>query len=103
MQLAKQNDRLKEALVRLRDLTAENDQENKRNIAELEKELGLTSELQSDYDMALQQLQQAEALVENLKTQLDDAMGAEDMLEHLTERNLSLSEVRTASNKFQFL
>ena len=33
-------------------------------------------------------------MVENLKLQLDDAMGAEDMLEHLTERNLTLSEVR---------
>lgn len=32
-------------------------------------------------------------MVENLKLQLDDAMGAEDMLEHLTERNLTLSEV----------
>lgn len=31
-------------------------------------------------------------MVENLKIQLDDAMGAEDMLEHLTERNLTLSE-----------
>lgn len=40
----------------------------------------------------MEQLEAAEALVENLKLQLDDAMGAEDMLEHLTERNLSLSE-----------
>ena len=36
-------------------------------------------------------------MVENLKLQLDDAMGAEDMLEHLTERNLTLSEVRIST------
>ena len=35
----------------------------------------------------------AEALVEDLKIQLDDAMGAEDMLEELTERNLLLNDV----------
>ena len=30
--------------------------------------------------------------MENLKLQLEDAMGAEDMLQHITERNLTLSE-----------
>ena len=37
-------------------------------------------------------LERAEAQVEDLKGQLDDALGAEDLLEQLTERNLSLSE-----------
>ena len=46
-QLVKQNERLKEALVRLRDLTADNEQESRRRIHDLEKELDLTSELQS--------------------------------------------------------
>ena len=36
--------------------------------------------------------EQAEALAEELRSQLDDALGAEEMLEQLTERNLSLSE-----------
>lgn len=40
----------------------------------------------------MEQLEQVEGMAENLKLQLDDAMGAEDMLEHLTERNLTLSE-----------
>jgi len=39
----------------------------------------------------------AEAQVEDLKLQLDDALGAEDLLEQLTERNLTLSEVRITS------
>lgn len=38
-------------------------------------------------------LQNAEQQVEDLKMQLDDALGAEEMLVQLTERNLMLSEV----------
>ncbi len=37
-------------------------------------------------------LERSEAQIEDLKAQLDDALGAEDLLEQLTERNLSLSE-----------
>ena len=35
---------------------------------------------------------QSEALIEDLKQQLDTALSAEDLLEELTERNLALSE-----------
>ena len=38
-------------------------------------------------------LQNAEQQVEDLKLQLDDALGAEEVLVQLTERNLMLSEV----------
>ena len=37
----------------------------------------------------------AEAVIENLKQQLEDALGSEDLLEELTERNLDLTEVST--------
>jgi len=47
IQLRKQNERLKEALARLRDLTAENDTEHRRKLQDMEKELELTSDLQS--------------------------------------------------------
>lgn len=89
---------------RLRDLATESEHESRRRIAELEKELDLTAELQSpcrrkleltdtaSYETAGQRAEQAEALAEDLRTQLDDALGAEDMLEQLTERNLTLSE-----------
>ena len=104
-QLVKQNERLKEALVRLRDLTADNEQESRRRIHDLEKELDLTSELQcassstricltvaASYDAMTARVEQTEALSEELRLQLDDALGAEDMLEQLTERNLTLSD-----------
>ena len=43
-------------------------------------------------------LQNAEQQVEDLKLQLDDALGAEEMLVQLTERNLMLSEVLALAN-----
>jgi dynactin 1 len=44
------------------------------------------------FDEVTQQLEQSEALIEDLKQQLDTALSAEDLLEELTERNLSLTE-----------
>jgi len=43
-------------------------------------------------------LQNAEQQVEDLKLQLDDALGAEEMLVPLTERNLTPSEVLASAN-----
>jgi dynactin 1 len=47
----------------------------------------------AQYESSLIQLTNAETQVENLKEQLDDALGAEEMLVQLTERNLMLGEV----------
>lgn len=49
--------------------------------------------LLDEFDEAANRADVAEAQVEDLKLQLDDALGAEDMLEQLTDRNLTLSEV----------
>ncbi|SCV67323.1 BQ2448_5969 [Microbotryum intermedium] len=92
IQLEKQNLRLKDALLRLRDLTSENEAEHKRKIADLEAELDLTSDLQAEFENNLIELERAEAQVEELKIQLDDTLGAEDMLEQLTDKNLLLTE-----------
>ncbi|KAI5885462.1 uncharacterized protein SCHCODRAFT_02520680 [Schizophyllum commune H4-8] len=92
IQLEKQNERLKEALIRLRDVTQETDQEQRKRLAELEKDLAGFEELQTSYETTLIQLTNAEIQVEDLKMQLDDALGAEEMLVKLTERNLELGE-----------
>jgi dynactin 1 len=39
------------------------------------------------------QLEDAEEAIDDLKQQLDVALGAEDMLEQLTERTLTMGEV----------
>lgn len=50
--------------------------------------------MSAEYDSTLIKLSNAEKQVEELKAQLDDALGAEEMLVQLTERNLVLGEVR---------
>ncbi|KAH8094699.1 dynactin, partial [Cristinia sonorae] len=92
IQLEKQNERLKEALIRLRDVTQENDQEQRRRIAGMEKDITTVDELQAQYESTLIKLTNAEVQIDDLKAQLDDALGAEEMLVQLTERNLMLGE-----------
>ncbi|TCD64746.1 hypothetical protein EIP91_003668 [Steccherinum ochraceum] len=92
IQLEKQNERLKEALIRLRDVTQENDQETRRRMAEMEKDITSVDELQDSYESTLIKLTNAEVQIDDLKAQLDDALGAEEMLVQLTERNLMLGE-----------
>ncbi|KAI0829040.1 dynactin [Trametes gibbosa] len=92
IQLEKQNERLKEALIRLRDISQETDQEQRRRIAEMEKDVTGLDDLQAQYESTLIKLQNAEIQIEDLKMQLDDALGAEDLLVQLTERNLMLGE-----------
>ena len=48
----------------------------------------------ANYESTLIKLANAEVQVEDLKLQLDDALGAEEMLVQLTERNLMLGEVK---------
>ncbi|KAG7100040.1 hypothetical protein E1B28_001826 [Marasmius oreades] len=92
IQLEKQNERLKEALIKLRDMTQETDQDQRRRIAEMGRDMEGLDDLQSQYDSTLIKLANAETQVEDLKLQLDDALGAEDLLVQLTERNLMLGE-----------
>ncbi|KAG9126306.1 hypothetical protein FRC07_003961, partial [Ceratobasidium sp. 392] len=80
VQLEKHNERLKEALIKLRDLSHETDVEQKRKISELERELSGVDELQTSFDETLTKLTNADAQIEDLKMQLDDALGAEEML-----------------------
>ena len=47
----------------------------------------------AQYDSTLVKLANAEDQIDELKQQLDDTLGAEEMLEQLTERNLVLGEV----------
>ncbi|GAA5942628.1 uncharacterized protein JCM15063_000844 [Sporobolomyces koalae] len=91
-QLEKQNLRLKDALLRLRDLTTEAETEAKKKIETLEKELDLSSDLQGDLDNMAVELEESEAKVEELKAQLDAAAEAQDMLEELTDRNIRLQD-----------
>ncbi|CAI2184001.1 20409_t:CDS:10 [Funneliformis geosporum] len=89
IQLERQNDRLKEALVKLRDVTSEQEAELNKKIKSLEKELVSLQDIQVQHDQMKNQLKEAESAIEDLKIRLDDAMNADYMLEQLTEKNLA--------------
>ncbi|KAF8346896.1 dynactin [Amanita rubescens] len=92
IQLEKQNERLKEALIKLKEVSSETEQEQRKRIMEMESDVNEFEQLQAQYEEALGKLANAEVQVEDLKLQLDDALGAEEMLVQLTERNLELGE-----------
>ena len=50
-----------------------------------------------DYEENVVKLDRATEQIEDLKTQLDDAIGEADMIEELTDKNLVLGDVRSLS------
>ncbi|XP_058049823.1 dynactin subunit 1 isoform X4 [Ahaetulla prasina] len=91
-QLEEQNGRLKEALVRMRDLSASEKQEHVKLQKHMEKKNAELEALRQQKDKLQEELKQAEGTIDELKEQVDAALGAEEMVETLTERNLDLEE-----------
>nr|XP_060635459.1 dynactin subunit 1 isoform X3 [Anolis sagrei ordinatus] len=91
-QLEEQNARLKEALVRMRDLSASEKQEHVKLQKHMEKKNTELESLRQQKEKLQEELKQAERTVDELKEQVDAALGAEEMVETLTERNLDLEE-----------
>lgn len=92
IQLERNNERLREALIRLRDLTQQQEEELRHQIRSLEEDVQELTTLKEYHESAQGKLTQTEAMVEDLRQQLDTALGAEDMIEDLTERNMSQAE-----------
>ncbi|PWZ03635.1 hypothetical protein BCV70DRAFT_197834 [Testicularia cyperi] len=91
--LQSENDQLRRVLRDLRDRSNEIEGDQRRKIIELERENAELIELNSTNDSLLPELENAESMIEDLKLQLDDALGAQDLVEQLTERNLQLSDL----------
>ncbi|KAF7543119.1 hypothetical protein G7046_g10059 [Stylonectria norvegica] len=92
LQMERTNERLREALIRLRDISQDTEEELRDQLTGLEDELKDFSVIKEQYDAAREKLEQSESAVEDLRQQLDNALGAEDMIEDLTDRNMSMSE-----------
>ena len=98
-------------LVSFRDVSQETEQEQRRRIADMEKDVMNVDDLsgkhliasstrhsttkphQAQLESTLIKLANADTQIEDLKMQLDDALGAEEMVVQLTERTLTLGEV----------
>ncbi|KAM8899116.1 dynactin subunit 1-like isoform 4-T4 [Spinachia spinachia] len=91
-QLEEQNGRLKEALVRMRDLSTSEKQEHVKLQKQMEKKNTELETLRTQKEKLQEEVKQAEATIDELKEQVDAALGSEEMVESLTERNLDLEE-----------
>ncbi|XP_053668857.1 dynactin subunit 1 [Anopheles marshallii] len=91
-QLEQQNARLRETLVRLRDLSAH----EKHEIQKLEKELDTkkseVTELQRTKEKFSAKIDELEAQLGDLQEQVDAALGAEEMVEQLAEKKMELED-----------
>uniref|UniRef100_A0A8C6TKZ3 Dynactin subunit 1 n=1 Tax=Neogobius melanostomus TaxID=47308 RepID=A0A8C6TKZ3_9GOBI len=91
-QLEEQNARLKEALVRMRDLSASEKQEHLKLQKQTEKKNVELDAQRGQKEKLLEEMAVAEKTIDELKEQVDASLGAEEMVETLTERNLDLEE-----------
>ncbi|TKA83436.1 hypothetical protein B0A55_00324 [Friedmanniomyces simplex] len=87
LQMERSNERLREALLRLRDITQDKEAELMEQIDEMSKQVQQVDGLQSQYDETKEKLLRSEADTEDLRQQLEVALESEEMIEELTERN----------------
>ncbi|MCJ1385269.1 hypothetical protein MMC17_008390 [Xylographa soralifera] len=92
MQMERSNERLREALMRLRDVTQEQETELKQQIKEMEADMKEFALVRNQYGDTQERLAQSEVTIEDLRQQLETALGAEEMIEELTEKNLILND-----------
>ncbi|KAI9680221.1 MAG: hypothetical protein M1829_001458 [Trizodia sp. TS-e1964] len=93
LQMERNNERLREALLRLRDMTEQQESELKDQIKTLEQDLLGYATLKEQHDFTKERLLRSETGIEDLRQQLETALGAEEMIEDLTEKNLSMGEL----------
>ncbi|XP_038070771.1 dynactin subunit 1-like isoform X2 [Patiria miniata] len=91
-QMEQQNARLKEALVKLRDLSNAEKHEHQKALKDKDKIVAELKESKAQKESANKALKEAENQIIELKEQVDAALGAEGMVETLTDKNLELEE-----------
>ncbi|RMJ24185.1 dynactin [Aspergillus sp. HF37] len=92
VQMEKTNERLREALIRLRDMTQHQETDLKDHIKELEQDLEDYAAIKSQYEATKEKLLVAETNCDDLKQQLETALGAEEMIEELADKNMRYQE-----------
>lgn len=92
LQMERNNERLREALLRLRDISQETESELRDDLKSLEEENRVLSGFRERFEDMNTKLALSETNAADLRQQLDNALGAEDMIEELTERTMTMSE-----------
>ncbi|CAK7209532.1 hypothetical protein SCUCBS95973_000472 [Sporothrix curviconia] len=92
LQMERTNERLREALLRLRDITQQQEEELRDELKVLEEDVKELTAVKEQHELTKEKLSQTETVVEDLRQQLDAAQAADDMIMDLTERNMSQAE-----------
>lgn len=92
LQMERDKERYREALMRLRDVTQQQEADLKRQVSELEQDLEELSSIRNEHKHTKEKLSQSEFTLVELREQLDTALGAEEMIEELAEKNMALTE-----------
>ncbi len=87
-----QNEKLRETLVRMRDLLAHEKNENMKMVKELEEKVKAASEASASHDKLTERNAELETMVADLQEQVDAALGAEEMVENLTAKCLDMED-----------
>ncbi|KAF2732061.1 hypothetical protein EJ04DRAFT_578682 [Polyplosphaeria fusca] len=90
--LESERDRLRDALLRLKEITDENEASSKSRIHELESDLESLEVLSAAKTQVQEQLVTSEATVDDLRQQLEASNAAEEMVEELSGQNFALKE-----------
>lgn len=91
-QLEQQNVRLRETLVRLRDLSAHDKHEIQKVTKELETKKSEVAELHRTKEKLSSNIDQLEAQLIDLHESVDAALGAEQIVEALTDKKMELED-----------
>lgn len=91
-QLELQNSRLRETLVRMRDMSAHEKHEIQKLQKELEMKKSEVLELQRIKEKLTGRVDEMEAQIVDLQEQVDAALGAEEMVEQLGEKKMELQD-----------
>ncbi|KAI5370088.1 Putative dynein associated protein [Septoria linicola] len=92
LQLQRSNDRLKEALLSLRDMTRDNEAELKEQIVAMEDQIKDMDNIRAQFEESRENLLRTEADAEDLREQLEVAQNAEEILEKLSDENMALKD-----------
>lgn len=90
--LQHENDRLRNALITLKEMTEEREQDQKVRISGLEADLSQLEHLERENASLQERVAQSDSLIEHLKQQLDAANEWEDMVGELSHQNQNLQD-----------
>lgn len=90
--LERENGRLKQALLLLKDRSIDRETQLQEDIKSLEEDVEEFAAVKAQYEDQRAKLLESEKDVEDLREQLEAAQGADDLVEQLTERNMALGE-----------